>query len=128
MEAGNLVVDTSVFIEYLRAKNKQKTTLYSLADNNIFISAVTLYELFMGATNEEKKNDVQLLTKNLVVLPFSGEVAVKASAIYHELKSRNQLIEFRNIFIGATSIVYEMPLKTLNKKHFQRIKGVKTVE
>jgi tRNA(fMet)-specific endonuclease VapC len=128
MEATNLVVDTSVFIEYLRAKNKQKTTLFSITNSNLLISAVTVYELYMGATNEEKKDDVQLLIKNNIVLPFSAEVAAKASAIYHELKKKNQIIEFRDIFIGAISIVYDMPLKTLNKKHFQRIKGVKIAE
>lgn len=48
-----MVIDTGVFIEHLRAKNKLKTTLYNLSsDSEMFISSVSLYELYMGATRE----------------------------------------------------------------------------
>ncbi len=68
--------------------------------------------------------DIKLVTSNLVVLPFSNEIALKAAEIYHNLKGRNKLIEFRDIFIAATCIVNELPIVTLNKKHFQRIDGL----
>lgn len=125
MAAADMVIDTSIFIEYLRAKDKRKTILFSIPDEaEIFISAVTLYELYMGATSVEKTQDVRILTEDIVVLPFSDQVAIRASAIYHELKGANQLIEFRDIFIAATCLVYELPLKTTNGKHFGRIKGL----
>jgi len=123
-----MVVDTNVFIEYLRAKDKRKTILFSISsDTKIFISAVTLYELHMGATTEEKKNDIIALTEDITVLPFTDEVAVKASAIFHQLRSSNQLIEFRDIFIAATCIVYDLSLKTINTKHFTRINSLTLV-
>jgi len=31
------------------------------------------------------------------------------------------MVEFRDIFIASTSIEYNLPLVTLNKKHFNRI-------
>ncbi len=125
MASHSMVIDTGVFIEYLRAKDKRKTVLYSIPDQtNIFISAVTLYELYMGATTEEKKKDIQLLTEDLAILPFNDNVAIQASIIFHDLRKTNQLIEFRDIFIGATCIVYNLPLKTTNTKHFNRIKEI----
>lgn len=43
-----MVADTGIFIEHLRAKDKLSTTLYKIADGSeIYISAVTLYELHM---------------------------------------------------------------------------------
>jgi predicted nucleic acid-binding protein len=30
-----------------------------------------------------------------------------------------------NIFIGATAIVNELPIFTLNRKYFERIRGIK---
>jgi len=54
-------------------------------------------------------------------------VAVKAAQIYHSLKSNNQLIEFRDIFIAATCVVNDQPIVMLNKKHFQRIREIKLV-
>jgi tRNA(fMet)-specific endonuclease VapC len=125
MATDNLVIDTGIFIEYLRAKDKRKTILYSIPEETtLFISAVTLYELYMGATTDEKKKDIQLLTEDLAVLPFNENVAIEASAIYHELRKTNQVIEFRDIFIGATCVVYKFPIKTTNTKHFSRIKGI----
>lgn len=122
MESGRVVIDTSVFIEFLRTKDKVKTILFTLPDNvDLCISSVTLYELLMGATTEEKVNDIRILTNDLIVLPFSKDIAVKASEIYHHLRKNNKMIEFRDIFIAATCIVHSLSIKTLNKKHFKRI-------
>lgn len=66
-----MVVDSSIFIEYLRAKDKKKSTLFSIPDSTQnFISAVTLYELLMGAIDENKLKDIRLLTEDIPVLPF----------------------------------------------------------
>ena len=123
-----MVIDTGIFIEHLRAKNKLKTRLYLLPSNaELFISSVSLYELYMGATNSDKENDVSLITEDLSILPFSDFVAVEAAKIYHRLRLSNKMIEFRDIFIAATCLVNDLPLVTLNKKHFSRIKGLEII-
>lgn len=120
-----MVVDTSVFIEFLRKKDKSKSILYSISEVfPLAISAITHYELLMGATDNKKLYDIQLLTEDLLILPFDDRVASKSGEIYHQLRRENKMIEFRDIFIAATCIVYEMPLKTLNFKHFERITGL----
>ena len=126
MENSGLVVDTSIFIDYLRSKNKKKTELYKIPDNKrLYISSVTLFELLMGATNDGKKEDVRLLTEDTIVLPFDNTVSIRASEIYHDLRKSNKMIEFRDIFIAATCLVYKLPIITTNKTHFQRISGLK---
>lgn len=120
-----MVVDTNIFIEYLRAKNKLNTTLQRLPDtSDLYISSVTIYELFAGSNTDKKKEEVRILTSDLTLLPFTSETAIKAAEIYNDLKSRNKLIEFRDIFIGATAIVNNLPLLTLNKNDFERINGI----
>lgn len=120
-----MVIDTSIFIEYLRARDKKKSTLFTIPDSTqLFISSVTMYELLMGATDEKKQKDIKLLTEDLPVLPFDESVSKKASEVYHQLRLENNMIDFRDIFIAATCLVFELPLKTLNKKHFERIKGL----
>lgn len=124
-----MVVGTSIFIEFLHAKTKTKTSLYRIPDLiTIFISAITLFELLMGATSQDKINDIEILTQDISILPFDEEVAKKASEIYLELRSKNKKIEFRDIFIAATSIVNNKPLLTLNRKHFSRITELKIQE
>lgn len=88
------------------------------------ISVLTLYELLMGATNEGKRKDIQLLTEDLVILPFNEEVAWKASTIYHQLRRDNSMIEFRDLFIAATCLSHNLKILSLNKRHFTRIKGL----
>ncbi len=126
MESPGMVVDTSVFIEFLRAKNKTKTTLFQIPEENqLYISAVTLYELLMGANTPEKIYDIKTLTDDIPVLSFNEEVAKKAGELYHILRKSNNIIEFRDIFIAATALVNNLPIKTLNIKHFNRIQNLR---
>jgi predicted nucleic acid-binding protein len=128
MESSTIVIDSSILIEYLRAKDKRATTLFNIPDNTkVCISAVTLYELYIGATNEPKWNDVKLLTNDLILLPFNEIIAIESAKIFHELRKSNTMIEFRDIFIAATCKIHNLPIKTLNKNHYKRINGI-TVE
>jgi tRNA(fMet)-specific endonuclease VapC len=123
-----MVVDTSIIIDHLRSKDKLASRLYQLSDEpELYLSAVSMYELYMGATSKEKEKDIQLVTESLILLSFTDAVALRAAKIYHQLKKNNEMIEFRDIFIAATCLVNELPISTLNKKHFKRINGLKIV-
>jgi len=120
-----MVIDTNIFIEHLRAKDKSKTTLIQLPSHaELYLSAATYYELLMGATSKEKEMEVEILIDNLPILPFSDDVARKAAEIYHDLRKRNKMIGFRDIFIAATALVHGLPVKTNNKKDFERVNGL----
>ncbi len=98
-----------------------------LLKQRYYVSTVTVYELYMGATTKDKEKDVIARTENFAVLPFTDTVAQKAAELYHKLRMSNQMVEFRDIFIAATCIVHELPIVTLNKKHFKRIDGLKII-
>lgn len=123
-----MVIDTGVIIDHLRAKDKTSTKLFEISDNApLYISAVSLYELHMGATTPQKLDDVVNITEGLIVLPFNDQIAVKASQIYHSLRRSNQIIEFRDIFIAATCIINGLPIVTLNRKHFHRVDDLRII-
>lgn len=44
--------------------------------------------------------------------------------IFKDLKKRGKLIPMRDLFIASSSIVNNCALATLNKKHFENIKGL----
>jgi len=124
-----MVVDTNIFIEYLRAKNKQKTSLYLIHNiSNLSISIITLYELLIGSITPSKWNDVQLITEDLDFLPMTKEITIKSAQIYLKLRKENKIIELQDIFIAATAIENKLPLLTLNRKHFERIEGIELIE
>lgn len=88
------------------------------------ISVITLFELYAGATNDAKWNDVIRLTEDLSILPFTKRISELSAKISLDLRKRNKIIEFRDIFIAATAIDKNIPLKTLNTKHFNRIRNL----
>lgn len=117
-----MVIDTSLFMEHLRAKDKTQTTLANLSlDSTPFVTAVTWYELYMGATTLSKWRDVDNLLNPLPILFFDNIVAAKAALIYQDLQKIHQAIDHRDIFIAATALVHNLPLKTLNVRHFNKI-------
>lgn len=122
-----MVIDSSIFIQHLRAKDRTKTELTLLNTSFVFVSSVTLYELFMGATTPAKWQDVRDVTQNIPILNFDGPVAEEAGRIFSHPQDERPDFRIRDIFIAATALAHQMPVKTLNQKHFSRIPGLQVV-
>ena len=125
MDDTRMVIDTTIFVEHLRKKNKLNSELAKLPNNSIlFVSSVTVFELLTGATDSEKKFDVEEVLSDVFIIEFDRSVAERAAKIYRNLKGKNLMIEFRDIFIAATALTHNLPIKTLSTKHFNRIDGL----
>jgi predicted nucleic acid-binding protein len=123
VETG-IIIDACIFIEYFRAKNKDSSALENLLKKykKCFVSAVAKYEVLCGAADE----DVafwETIFSNMEILPFDDLTINKARQIYiyRQLNRKKRLIDAIDILIAATAIVYDLPLSTLNRKHFERI-------
>lgn len=117
-----VLIDTSIFIDHLRKQNKAKSILYHIVDGFVLhTSTVVEFELYAGATSEQKQSDVGLVLMHCTVMPLTSFVAQRAAGLYRQLRAANQLIEMRDILIAATALAYKLPLMTLNAKHFDRI-------
>jgi len=126
MEADSLLIDTSILIDHLRKRNKRKSQYYKIVGNyTLYVSTITLFELFAGAKDEQKMQDIDNIIEYLKILPFTRETAKKAGDIYLSLRDENKLIEAKDLFIAATALSHNLPLMTLNVKHFDRIAELK---
>ncbi len=112
-----ILIDTDILIDISKGKEELR--------ENYVISITTLLEFLFGVKNEEEFKEK--IEDSIKVLPLDNKVILVASKIYKELK-RNP-IDVRDLLIGATAIAYRIPLKTRNKKHFERLKefGLKLV-
>ena len=121
MADRRILIDTSVVIDHFRKKNKEKSLLYELLkENTLFLSAISKFEFLVGA----KQNQIRQIENTIeafYILSFNSYVANIASDIAKNLKAKNQVIEFRDIFIAATAVANNMSLSTLNVKHFEKI-------
>ena len=121
MEDRRILIDTSVVIDHFRKKNKQRSLLYELSkENKLFLSAISKFEFLVG-TKLAQIRQTEKIIEGFDILSFNSNVADVASDIAKKLKAKNKIIEFRDIFIAATAIANDIPLSTLNVKHFERI-------
>lgn len=127
MAVREVLFDTSVLIEHFRSADKKKTTLYRSTREGILpkISALSRFEVMAGATASQRRfwND---LLERFLVHPFDERVADEAVRIDQGIRKRGAGgIGMADLFIAATAMVHGMPLVTLNKKHFQRVEGLR---
>ncbi len=111
-------LDTNIVIDLLRRREKTVKQLLKL-ELTPAITAITVAELYMGEKKEEK---LDLVLRRLKFYPLDFESSRLAGKIYRTLKKRGELIDFRDILVGAICIRYGVPLITKNLKHFKRLK------
>ena len=124
-----LLLDSSILIELFRKKDKENTTFYSLSHSykDLCISAITYYEIGVG--NRKSHSEYwESLSENLRVIPFDKVCSNSAVTIYLDLLKTNKIIDLADILIGATAVSYNIPIATLNVKHFDRIKGLEILK
>lgn len=127
MENRKILVDSTLLIDFLRKMNKEKSILWRLREkyNNLSISTISVFELYAGATSTKKLEDVEILLRWFEVIGFSDEIAELAGKLLVQMRKKNLLIEYRDLFIGATAVFSDMELATFNTKHFENIPGIK---
>ncbi|MBS3153200.1 type II toxin-antitoxin system VapC family toxin [Candidatus Woesearchaeota archaeon] len=120
-----ICLDTDICIEIVKNSQVGRNIINSAPGGEALISSITVFELYLRETNLDKVNS---LLDKFNVLPFDGNTAKIASGISKSLKKSGFLIEIRDIFIAATCIGNKCSLATLNKKHFERIKGLEILD
>lgn len=116
--AEKICLDSDVCISIIKGELKSSKLSDLIGTGKLFVTSVTVFELYL---RKEKLHEVQNFLDGIFVLVFDENCAVKASEIQKELKSKGSLLDFRDIFVAAISIMNSCTLVTFNKKHFSRI-------
>ena len=123
-----ILLDTNVVIAFL---NGNKTVAERIADNieKIALSALVVAELNYGAkASQNAARNLDKLTRLLDVVqtvPFDLECAESFGTIKSKLRSIGKPTGEVNTLIAATAIAHKAVLVTGNKKHFERIDGLR---
>ena len=123
-----ILLDSSVLIELFRTVDKEKTLFYQLTsiDNDFAISIITHYEIFTGSNDKQDSFWTEFLD-TIEILDLDVKASEEAVKIYKQLKKTGKMIDLADILIAATSLSNDIPIATLNLKHFVRIKGLEIV-
>ncbi|MEM3750070.1 MAG: type II toxin-antitoxin system VapC family toxin [Candidatus Jordarchaeales archaeon] len=133
MEDGKVCLDSDVLISYLRGKSAAVDDVRRLEEEAVTLSTTSInaFEVFYGAYKSGRRMNVESasrLMERLVILHFDREAAEAAGRILAQLEAKGELVEFRDVLIGATCLVNGYTIATWNAKHFRRIPGLKIIE
>lgn len=121
----NVILDTSIFIEYQRTNSGIFTDLLLGARQGIyelFVPTIVIAEFWAGKSMEDTKisRKFELFFVAPKEVDLTGAIARKAG----EIIRLNQARGFDAI-VAATSLDLGASLVTHNTKHFKKVKGLK---
>lgn len=128
--AGRVILlDTSILIDYYRKTDKNNSIWISLNKQgySFAVSVVTKYEVYSGASDAQLTFWNNIFEKVLVI-PFDEDCVDTSVKINSELKKSRNQIAIADLFIASTALTHDLPIATLNKKHFERISKLEIIE
>ena len=120
-----IVVDTDVLIDYFAGISPSAEVVEQLLQRDrLAIVTLTLFELACGAQTEEQLQDIELLIQAAHRIDLEAAAALRAGAVYRQLRSQGQLIPVADLLIAGCCLNAGLPLLTRNVEHFRRVPGL----
>ena len=124
--AGKIVVDTSIFVDYIRSKKGILPELMKLASKKqttLYVASVVILELWAGLSmnDDDIYKKVKRLVKVAKVINLTGQLAESSG----ELRRKKEVIGNMDAVVAATALYLGAELATNNKKHFEKVPGLK---
>jgi predicted nucleic acid-binding protein len=119
---SGVLLDTSLLIDYLRAVPKAVEYLETSA-GDLSISALTVAELHAGARGEAERVALRDFTAGFDVIAADGAVCELGGDLRAQY-GRSHGTDLVDAILAATSLLRQMPLVTLNRKHFPMLRNV----
>lgn len=118
-----MLVDTDVFIWYMRGNARAATALERLSQ--ISLSVVTYIELVQGMRNKRELRALRttLTAWDAKILPVNEVISNKAM-FYVEQYFHSHSLRLADALIGATAVTHGATLLTANTKHYTAIKDM----
>lgn len=113
------IIDTDVCIDFLRGKSKI-VQLFSeiLESEEVYISVLTVYELFKGAFTEKAQRAVKEFVSYFETIYINHEIAEVGGKFYREYRKKRITLSTVDCLIMATAKVYGLKIITRNIKHY----------
>jgi tRNA(fMet)-specific endonuclease VapC len=116
-----------MLIHHARARDKRKSAR-SLLAYYPNLSVISVYEIEFGAFRAGRVSDIQTLQVSLNILPLTEPIVRRAAALEASLVRQNWQLGIKDTFIAATCLIHNLPLLTVNIRHFDRVEGLQLIE
>ncbi|MDZ4848915.1 MAG: PIN domain-containing protein [Pirellulaceae bacterium] len=126
------LLDTDVCIAVMKGKPKAVEHLSFIPREQLFVSSITVYELFTGIAKcsrpHEEQEKVEKLISLLQVVAFDSDSAKIAAAIRAKLESRGEMIGPYDVLIAAQAISCDLTVATRNAREFFRVENLQIAD
>ena len=125
------LLDTDWAISYLNRVPRTMSRMDEIRAEGISISIVSVAELYEGVLNSNNPvRDENLMTEFLGQYPVLS-LDVPICRIFGveraRLRSTGTLIPDMDLLIGATALRHNLALLTNNRRHFERLQGLRII-
>lgn len=128
---SSVLVDTNVVSYIMRADTRAKFYLPHLQGKLLAISFITVGEMFYGAEKkgwgEQKRNRLETILRNFVVIPYDKEIAWCYARVVTERERKGRQINLHDAWIAACAVRHTVPLVTHNASDFEDITGLQII-
>ncbi len=125
----NYLLDTDTCIYWLKGNEDIEERALKVGLSKIFISFVTLSELYYGAYKskrvEQNLANIGILKNKLSLMNSNESISDIFGKIKATLEKDGKIIDDADLFIAACALNDNATLVTNNEKHFKKIKGLK---
>ena len=126
----NFLIDTDWVIDHLNEVERVTARLQELAPEGLALSVVSLGELYEGVyySREPEESEASLqrfLNRELTILGIDEETCKLFGRERGRLRTIGQRIGDMDLLIAATALQYSLTLLSNNRRHFDRIDGLR---
>ena len=129
-----IVLDADVIIRGEKGSFDLKNWLESRSNDQFAMAAVTVAELWHGieraaGTQKAKRlGYLQTLLGFIPIVPYTTQTAYQHARIWAELESKGKMTGYYDIIVAATALERGDSVATFNKRHFDLVQGLKSIE
>ena len=126
MIKDGVIVDTSLFIDFLKGEDKHADDVTGLLEKNrIVTTGIIIAELLQGIKNPKEEERIAELLTETNVLEISTQLWIKAEKPPSSLRKKGVSLPLTDVAIAALAAEHDLQIFTLDK-HFEQIPGVRT--
>ena len=121
--AKSILLDTDVLVDFLRGHKKAVAFVY-VNSTRIILSSIVVAELYAGVKGDAEQTALDAFISLFRVVPVNAEIAM-AGGLYKRDYGKSHGVGLADAILAATAEAEKAELKTLNRKHYPMLKGLR---
>jgi tRNA(fMet)-specific endonuclease VapC len=121
------MADADVVADLLNGRGEWERVAALIREKRLALSAVAAFEVWCGLRTAGAQAVFRKLLRGVRLYPLDAAAASRAAEVYRLLEGQGSRIAQRDALIAGACLVTKLPLLTRNRRHFERISGLRLV-